>query len=363
MQTFPLRQGFGGQVGDTTMTQHTRAITDPESFPLFTGMDKRAMAVAVSPDESILAVGYQNGVIVLWDLQTQKIYKKLKRPMSSHNDRGAITNLHFLSCGQLFATDRLTDCWFIEIETNTWESLEGTRMCESFSLSPDKDRAVCVSQSGTIYNIHFASRKAKQINHNRNPRKCMASCATFLEDNQIATGDRNGRVTIHHVGKRGGPSDIPPQRYGVQNADTKAILAIPDEWLITGDTDGNVKCWNGPLHVGGKIAEPVHLFEKLGNVTCLSLCKDGRTLLVAHVNMLTFFDLVNGNQLKQIRGFLEPVTSVCLFCEDRFLAVDSRRFDSKEEAFCELSTASIFDFGAKNLGRAAHPLEERFAAI
>ena len=349
---------------ETIMTETLLPIEQPLCTPLFAGMNSEATTLAISPDETTLAVGYESGVIILWDTHQKCIIKKLKhKPRKILEDYyGAITALCFVSNKLLLMFNEKGRCWIINTETSERTLHAGIILpLHLMTTSPDGSRVLCIVKSLNIYNMDLATLDRFKITRNKTLNHAPL-CAIYLDEHRVLTGDEEGKVTIIHLDEHGGPAQKQPQRYGIHVTDITAVAFAPETGLITGDNAGIIKCWKGPLHTDEKIAEPAAEF-RTDCVKQLTLCQDGRTLIVSSKRALIFVDLVTGEKLLILRLFKKAVHSIRLFGNDRYMALNRRYFSTDQEQLGELCGPVILDFGAKNLGRDKHPLERRFATI
>ena len=246
----------------------------------------RPLSLAFSRDGTVLASGASDGIVRLWDVETQTSIATL----SGH--RLSVSSVAFsrggiLASGSIGGTIKLWDVATRDLIA----TLEGhTSSIRSVSFSPDGNTLASGSRDGTVklWDVETENVSFSLFGHTFLPR--VQSVSFSADGKTLASGSGDGTVKLWDV-ETGRNID----RFGESQQTSVSVTAVSysrdGTMLASGATDGIVTLWD--------VATPELFFTLEGHVgwiTTLSFSPDG-TLASGSTTEALLWDTETGTQI------------------------------------------------------------------
>ncbi|MEV6325428.1 TIR domain-containing protein [Nocardia sp. NPDC051787] len=278
---------FGVTFGWTQPTQLWDFTGTPRAVTL-APPEQRVEAVAISPDRRTLATGVPGGV-VLWDIsilgtphQSGKIEVELpgRPPLGPHK-------LAFSPGGGLLAVDvelaGLTR-WDVSDPARPRQLGTAMRATRELAFAPDTGRlAVTLGNAAYLYDLDDPAnpqqRRGPWIGQPRD-----ISAVGVSSTGQVATGARDGRVTLWNIDFRVQPKPTGVSLRGSFNRDEPpCCVTTVGDLIAVGGANGNIDLWDisnprVPIRVATWNAEHVDFSSNDIRLSALALSADGKTV-------------------------------------------------------------------------------------
>ncbi|GAB4580355.1 MAG: hypothetical protein Fur0022_30950 [Anaerolineales bacterium] len=229
-----------------------------------------ALSVAFSPVENaILAAGFANGDILLWNLKNPG---EAPRSFSDHTD--AVYALAFSTDGSLLASgsaDTLVILWDIANPETAPRPLQGhDSTVYSLAFSPDGTRLASGSQGGNVLLWNVAiSRFVTTLNEGGHLASVFG--LAYLDDTFLASASDDQKIILWNVASNQKNEDFAEEPSGILSLDFDGANTL----LATGNRDGQVYLW--PV-AGG---DPFILSGHAGVVYSVAFSPNGQLLASA----------------------------------------------------------------------------------
>jgi len=264
--------------------------------------EQRALAIAISPKDPIIAAGMQNGFVRFWNFIKELFYDS----KSKHN--GYITSVDFSPDGKLLAS-----C-----------SLDTTiRLWNVFSAEPFGKKLRWHGKP--VQEVCFCS------------DKCIAACS---DDRTISVGCLDDEEPILKL-------------FGHDDHVVNLCFSRPMNVLISNSLDKTMRRWNASS--GKQLGKPIDIHN--GQVISMALSDDGRMLAVSlWDNDIVIIDVGSGAVVKRIpfvvRPFFESFSLDEVVFSDQTLVVAGTsvrmlRFDSFENLWLKMAVSCSIKNGEK----------------
>ncbi|MEM7131383.1 MAG: WD40 repeat domain-containing protein [Chloroflexota bacterium] len=158
--------------------------------------DSEVWSVAYSRDSKQLAVGLENGTILLWPLEADNIAEVVPRQLSGHTDAVYTlafdpTNPNYLASASADYSIRL---WNVETGENSTTLFGHTADVLSIAYNPDGSQLASGSADGTVRLWNVSS--GTLMNTLWEGQGWMLSLAFSADGTKLAVGNANGRIQI-----------------------------------------------------------------------------------------------------------------------------------------------------------------------
>lgn len=257
----------------------------------------RVTSLAFSADQTTLASGGSDGLILLWRLPENQ----LKLTLHGHND--AITHLAFSHNSRILASvDRRGG-------VRLWHVATGSLMCDltassnavhCLTFSPDDKKLVIgnYDRQATIWDV-----VSGVALHTLNGHKSSVDTAVFSRDGKLlATGspDNTAMLWDANTGR------LLHTFFGCSGLSNCLAFHANDTILICGSSDGSVRFYN--------VADKKMLYnlpERSGTVSWMTLSPDSKLLATVHYGKaVQLWDVPNAKLLHNLKPFSPGITSV-----------------------------------------------------
>ena len=249
------------------------------------------LSVAFSPDGTTLASGASDGIVRLWDVETQTSIATL----SGHRLR--VSSVAFSQDGKMLASgsaDETVKLWDVETRTLIATLSGHTRWVTCVAFSRDGILA-SGSQGGTIKLWDVATRDliATLEGHTSGIR----SVSFSADGRTLATGSRDGTVKLWDVETEdvsfslSGHTYLPPVQSVSYSADGRT--------LATGSGDGTVKLWDVE---SGRNIDRFAAYSPSNSVTAVSFSRDGTMLASMAGSTIKLWDVTTRELFATLEG-------------------------------------------------------------
>jgi len=257
----------------------------------------RVTSLAFSADQTTLASGGADGLILLWQLPENQ----LKLTLQGH--REAITHLAFSHNSRILASvDRRGSVrlWHVATGALMGDLNTGDHPVHCLAFSPDDKKLAIGSydRQATIWDVISGVAM-----HTLNGHKSSVDTVVFSSDGKwLATGspDNTAMLWVAGAGK------LVHTFFGCSGLSNCLAFHANDTILICGSSDGSVRFYN--------VADRKMLYnlpERSGTVSWMALSPDSKTLATVHYGKaVQLWDVPNAKLLHNLKPFSPGVTSV-----------------------------------------------------
>ena len=275
------------------------------SVAVFSG-HRSLSAMAVAPTRSLLAWGYPDGSVALWDLRTRR------REAVLEGHRHDVNSVSFSPDGGLLAVGSPGEVALWHITTRKriatleghrrWVHREGgstgySSQVPSLSFSSDGTLLASGALDSTV--ILWDARKREQVATLETPAG-VRSVSFSPDGSLLAAGDREGTVILWDVGTRGRIATLEGH-----SSEVNAVLFSPDgRTLASGSWDRTIRLWDVARH------SHIATLEDWSWIHSVAFSPDGTHLLSGSRNRMTLWDVATGEVTTTLEGHNGKVLSV-----------------------------------------------------
>ena len=273
--------------------------------------DCSVTGAAFNPDGKTGAIGSDDGIIYLHDLDTGEL-KIILTGQGEHID-----NLAFSPDGKTLATsshiDETIRLWDAHTGEHKLTLTEHTRYVRGLAFSPDGKTLASGSGDGTVrfWDADTGNQKHTFTGHSES----ILSVAFNMNGNIIASGSTDGTVRLWNADA--GQHIKTLNRF--KDA-AHSMLFSPDENILTCGTDDGIRLWN--VHTG-EHKKVVYMADQMSRVL-RAFSPDGNTLASAvEVETISLWNVDTGERKKTLRGHTNQVSCLVFSLDGQTLASGS----------------------------------------
>jgi WD40 repeat protein len=156
-----------------------------------------AISIAFSPNDDMLACGFENGPVKVWDVQT----RNLVRSFEGHE--GRILSVAFSPCGDMIVSgsvDHTVRIWDISLGCCTHKLTDHSNPVSAVCWSGTGDGVISGSEDASVGIWDISGQTCLMIRRGR--IKSVTSVASFSgsgDSSQVACGSKDGTVTVYNA--------------------------------------------------------------------------------------------------------------------------------------------------------------------
>ena len=266
---------------------------------------------AFSPNGKTVAIGSDNGIIYLHDLDTGA----LKLTLTGHGEH--IDNLAFSPDGKTVATsshyDETIRLWDAYIGEHKLTLTEHTRYVRGLAFSPDGKTLASGSGDGTVrfWDADTGNPKHTFIGHSES----VLSVAFNRNGDIIASGSTDGTVRLWNA-----DTGQPIKTLNRFKDPAYNMLFGPDENILACGTDDGIRLWD--VHTG-EHKKIVYMADQVSGVL-RAFSPDRNTLASAvEVETISLWDVHTGERKKTLSGHTNQVSCLVFRLDGQALASGS----------------------------------------
>jgi WD40 repeat protein len=273
----------------------------------------------LSADGKDLALGSQDGIIVVWQVETGKAVHRIRA------GKDIIASLAFSPDGKVLASREFPNrsIRFWELATGRQLRSFGNRQPNSndiscsydpdnFTFSPDGKLLAAADEDGTVRIWEAAT--GKELFHKREKSGAIFSLAFAPDGKVLAWGDKAQTICLWDMARRKEVHRLKSCEFGI-----RFLTFSPDSWtLVSGEYDGSIRFWDT---LSGK--EIRRLEEQPFMVSCVTFSPDGKTLAAIIGNAIRSWDVATGRERPSWGGHTGYVYSVAFSPDGRTIASGS----------------------------------------
>ena len=247
-----------------------------------------ALAVAFSPDGKLLATGYGDGYVRLWDPVTaQAIGAPFRADTTTPVGYGGVSGLAFSPDGKLLATadaDGTVRLWNTATRQAARAPLPAVtgpgHSVSEVAFSPDGKLLATAGDEGYVQLWNPATGQPVGAPIQADPRDGVDGVAFSSDGKLLATGDADGTVRLWNTATRQA-ARAPIQAVTRPGHGVGSVAFSPDGKLLASGGDGYVRLWNPAT--GQAVADPLRAVTSGGRrwVLGVAFSPDGKLLASA----------------------------------------------------------------------------------
>jgi WD40 repeat protein len=271
------------------------------------GYSSRVTFLSFSSEHQILAGGYDDGTIGIWNLSAESSFTLL-------NGAGdAVRSLVISNEGEnvlAFFDHSLPALWNINTKNRirVFSGLSGSITC--FDVTPD-GRNFALATDDNILRLWKNSKNSPYAVIPFNKRR-ITGCSTGHDGRFLVTGDSEGTLRIIEIPEGTSVRDFK----GHARSITAISLSSCGSLIASAGWDGTVKLWD--LRTG----ELVRVLQRYaGPVTALGLSGDGSCIVAGFADgTIGLHNRINGDLIRQIETYTGGVKAIALSADGTLLA-------------------------------------------
>lgn len=291
----------------TAVSAISNSQAQQSEFVLQNGHSAWVNSVAISPDGKVIASGSDDKTIMLWDMESGKLIRKLEGHLE------AVRLVVFYPDGKTLATisnDRTIKLWDIENKKQVQTLDSNSRGIYSAAISPDSKMVV----TGGFYNIELfdMSRSCPSKREIDGHIGNVYSIVFSPDGKSLASGGNDKLVKVWDVGA----SKLIHMMKGHSDKVNSVIISPDGRTLISGSNDKTVKLWD--VGSGRLIRTFEGHTEKINSVV---ISPDGRTLVSGSLDeTIKIWDIGSGKLLRTLEGTMSSISSLAISPDGKILA-------------------------------------------
>jgi WD40 repeat protein/beta-lactamase regulating signal transducer with metallopeptidase domain len=283
------------------------------------------LALAYSPDGDLLATACDDGSVVLRDVATGQVLRRL----AGHRD--AACCLAFSPNGRLLATggyDKTVRLWDVASGTSVAQLRGHTNWVHSVAFSRTGDLLASAGHDKTVR--LWSAKTGEELNTLAGHSAAVWSVAFAPDDDLLASGGADGVAVVWDLS-----TGKPRVRLDGHHGTIRALdFGNQGEWLATAGEDGEARIWD--LDSGRARAV---LSGHTDMVLCLAFSPQGGTLMTGSLDTtVKLWDTATGRERASLQAHRDGVSALALAPRARQLA--SASFDGSVQLW--EPTAPIF---------------------
>jgi WD40 repeat protein/beta-lactamase regulating signal transducer with metallopeptidase domain len=264
-----------------------------------TGSRAVTLALAYSPDGSILAAGGDDSVVELRDVASGRVIRRLE----GHRD--AVSCLAFAPDGRTLATgsyDRTVKLWDVFTGREKGTLSGHTNWIFAVAFSPDGRSIASAGHDKIVRVWDAATGRSTAILAGHSASVRAVAFAPGFDGGQLASGGSDRVVLIWDLRTR----SVRARLAGHKGTVRALAYATDGQILATGAEDGEVRLWDASL---GR--ERAALLGHSDMVTCLAFAPRGATLATGSLDRtVKLWDTRTGRERASLQGHLDGVSAV-----------------------------------------------------